>query len=120
MRGDRPWLVFGTMGADGQAQTQLQILTHLIDHRLDLRSAIEAPRWLHGRFLIGDRDDVLLLERPIEASAGTDLRALGHSVRVAPPWDETMGHAQAVAIDHGNGMFEGAADPRGDGLALGY
>jgi gamma-glutamyltranspeptidase len=31
-----------------------------------------------------------------------------------------MGHAQAIQINSINNYFEGAADPRCDGLALGW
>ena len=45
-RDGKPWLVFGTMGGDGQAQTHLQFLTRVIDDGLDIQDAIDAPRWV--------------------------------------------------------------------------
>jgi gamma-glutamyltranspeptidase/glutathione hydrolase len=49
-----------------------------------------------------------------------ELRAMGHPVALAPAWDEQLGHAQAVAIDRARGILHGAADPRGDGAAIGF
>jgi gamma-glutamyltranspeptidase/glutathione hydrolase len=55
----RPWQVLGCMGADGQPQIHLQTYVGLIDFGFDIQRAIEAPRWLSGRFNIGDSRDLL-------------------------------------------------------------
>ena len=47
--GGRPRLVYGTMGGDGQPQTQAALVTRVVDRGLGPQSAIEAPRWLFGR-----------------------------------------------------------------------
>ena len=44
----------------------------------------------------------------------------GQPVKVLPDWDDNMGHAQAIRVDSGGGFLEGGADPRGDGMALGF
>ena len=41
----KPWLVFGAMGGHTQAQTHLQVLTHLAHDGDDPQAAITAPRW---------------------------------------------------------------------------
>src|SRR5581483_4370139 len=45
-RAGEPWLVFGTMGADGQLQTQVQLLARLVDDGDDPAAALAAPRWV--------------------------------------------------------------------------
>jgi gamma-glutamyltranspeptidase/glutathione hydrolase len=35
-------------------------------------------------------------------------------------WNDNLGHAHAIRVDRQQGLFEGGADPRGDGAALGY
>jgi gamma-glutamyltranspeptidase len=45
---------------------------------------------------------------------------LGHRTSLVGPWDDGMGHAQAIRINPSGQYFEGAADPRCDGLALGW
>ena len=41
-------------------------------------------------------------------------------MKVLSDWNDNMGHAQAIRIDRERGFLEGGADPRGDGLALGF
>jgi gamma-glutamyltranspeptidase len=48
------------------------------------------------------------------------LDVLGHRTNIVGPWDDGMGHAQAIKINSTGHYFEGAADPRCDGLALGW
>ena len=113
-----PWLCYGTMGGEGQPQTQAALVTRLVDFGDDVQRAIEAPRWLYGRTW-GAEDRSLSLEKRVSDGVIRDLEARGHDVSIARSYDETMGHAQAIRI-HDNGTLEGGADPRGDGSALGF
>lgn len=45
----QPYLVYGTMGGEGQPQTQAAIVTQIVDFGFSVQDAIEAPRWLQGR-----------------------------------------------------------------------
>lgn len=117
--GGRAWLAYGAMGGEGQPQTQTAIVTRVVDFGFDLQAAIEAPRWLLGRTW-GAPSSALHLETSIEPDVIQALRALGHPVEVRPVWDEHFGHAQAVGIDWARGLLQGAADPRGDGAAVGF
>src|SRR6266581_2692497 len=49
MVGGRPRFVYGTMGGEGQPQTQAALVTRLVDRGLGPQAAVEAPRWLYGR-----------------------------------------------------------------------
>jgi gamma-glutamyltranspeptidase/glutathione hydrolase len=118
-REGRPYMAFGSMGGEGQPQSQAAIATRIVDFGYDVQQAIEAPRWLMGR-TFGARSPYLSLEGRISADVARDLERRGQPVRMAGDWDENMGHAQAIRVDHDNGCFEGGADPRGDGAALGY
>lgn len=119
-RGERLWAVFGCMGADGQPQIHLQVYSAMLDHGLDLQEAIEAPRWLSGRFAIGDPRDLLNLEGRFSPETLAELRRRGHRLNVWGPWHELTGHAQGVVIDPESGVRMGGADPRSDGAAIGY
>ena len=119
-RENEPWLVFGTMGGDGQPQTQLQLLAHILDDGMDVQAAIEQPRWLTGQWDGDEPPDALHLESRYPAAVADSLAALGHPIVRAGPWDRRMGHAQAIQMDRANGMYQGGADPRGDGIALGW
>jgi gamma-glutamyltranspeptidase len=117
-RQGKPWLVFGTMGGSMQAQIHVQILTRLIDQGLRVDGAIDAPRfdavsgYTHGR-------PRLALERRFDDEVQADLFARGHAVDLLEPYTSEMGHAHAIEILD-NGVYVGVADPRSEGLALGY
>lgn len=119
LKNDEPVLAYGTMGGEGQPQTQAALLTRLIDFGFDVQQAIEAPRWLMGRTW-GMASSDLWLESRISDETTRELRLRGHPVKVASGWDGTLGHAQAIRINRDSGFFEGGADPRGDGTAVGF
>jgi len=120
LRDGRPWQVLGCMGADGQPQIHLQSYVRLIDFGLDIQQAIEAPRWLSGRFNIGDPRDLLNIEGGFPETTMRELELRGHTVNRWPKWCELAGHAQGVTIDARSSTRIGAADPRSDGAAIGY
>ena len=111
-------LVYGTMGGDGQPQTQAAVFSRYAIFNQPLQQAVTAPRWLLGRTW-GESTDTLKLESRFTADVFEALRARGHDVESLPPFSETMGHAGA-AVRHPSGVFEGAFDPRSNGAAAGY
>jgi gamma-glutamyltranspeptidase/glutathione hydrolase len=119
LEGGEAVLAYGTMGGEGQPQTQAALVTRLIDFSYDVQQAIEAPRWLMGRTWGMESRD-LWLESRISDETARELRLRGQPVKIAGRWDGSLGHAQAIRIHRENGWFEGGADPRGDGAAMGY
>lgn len=111
-------LVYGTMGGDGQPQTQAAVFSRYAVFGQPLQQAVTAPRWLLGRTW-GDSSDTLKLESRVEPEVIEQLKARGHEVEILAPFTETMGHA-AAAVRLPNGSFEGAFDPRSNGAAAGY
>lgn len=119
-RAGQPWLLFGTRGADGQPQTQVQFLCNLVDFGMNLQEALDAPRWrLMGTYL-RPQPNPLHLERRFPEGAIERLQAMGHEAEWTAPADDEMGHASAILIDRELGVLLGAADPRSDGAALGW
>jgi oxamate amidohydrolase len=116
---DRPYLVYGTMGGEGQPQTHAALVSRLVDFGYDVQQAIEAPRWLMGRTWGAESQD-LWLEGRISDEVARELRRRGQPVRMMTDWNDNMGHAHAIRIDPEHGFLEGGADPRGDGVAIGY
>lgn len=117
---DSLWQVFGCMGADGQPQIHQQAYTAMIDHGLDVQEAVAAPRWLAGRFALGDPRDLLNMEARFPAATLAELERRGHLVHRWPAWEERAGHAHGITIDQATGARIGGSDPRSDGAALGY
>lgn len=105
---------YGTMGGEGQPQTQAAIFTRYVMHGMDLQSAITAPRWLLGRTW-GAENNSLKIESRYDPAVVRGLGALGHDIELVGPFEEVMGHAGAI-VWHPDGLLEGACDPRSDGV----
>jgi gamma-glutamyltranspeptidase/glutathione hydrolase len=106
-----PVLVLGSPGGDTIPNTVVQVLRNLVDYRLPLSAAVDAPRVHHG-FV----PDQILYEstRPPSAALLAGLRKRGHVLSGAR---RTIGDANVIAT--WDGMFWGYADPREGGLAAG-
>ena len=111
-------MVYGSMGGDGQPQTQAALFTRYILQGVPLQESISRPRWLLGRTW-GQSSDSLKLEGRFAPACIARLRELGHDVEVLADFSEAMGHAGAI-VRHPNGLLEGATDPRSNGAAAGY
>jgi gamma-glutamyltranspeptidase/glutathione hydrolase len=111
-------IAYGTMGGDGQPQTQAMLFTRHVHFRQPLADAIDRPRWLLGRTWGAERTN-LRLEARFDAGLAERLSAAGHDVEMLDAaYYDTMGHAGAVVL-HPDGSLEGAHDPRADGGADG-
>ena len=109
---------YGTMGGEGQPQTQAAVFTRYARFGKSLQQAITAPRWLLGRTW-GDVSTSLKLESRFDPALIQALKDAGHQVELLPEaFSDTMGHAGAL-VRHSDGLIEGAADPRSDGLVAG-
>lgn len=106
-------MVYGTMGGDGQPQTQAAIFTRYAVLGRSIQQAITAPRWLLGRTW-GQDSDTLKLENRFTPEAVERLRRLGHEIELLESFDEQVGHAGGLAR-HPSGVIEGGFDPRSDG-----
>jgi len=111
-RNGRPWLVVGTMGADGQLQTQVQLLARLVDDGADPAAALAAPRWV-----VDPGDFSVRIENRFPATVIEGLRSRGHRVRVLGPFEDPMGHAQLIRLDEEGPSA--ASDPRCEGAVAG-
>jgi gamma-glutamyltranspeptidase/glutathione hydrolase len=111
-------MAYGTMGGDGQPQTQAAVFTRYAQFDEPLADAIDRPRWVLGRTW-GDPRTALRLEPRFDDALIDALVHAGHDVElVGEPYSDIMGHAGAVVL-HPDGNLEGAHDPRSDGGAAG-
>ena len=111
-------MVYGTMGGEGQPQTQAALFTRYARYGQGLQAAITAPRWLLGRTW-GEDSVTLKLESRFAPEVVEQLAQAGHAVEMLPQFTSTMGHAGAI-VRHPDGWLEGATDPRSDGAAMGF
>jgi gamma-glutamyltranspeptidase/glutathione hydrolase len=110
----RPWVAIGTPGGHTIGQTVPQMVMNMIDFKMDIGQAIAA-----GRVSFYE-PDILGVEEGISPDVRDQLAKMGHKIRVV----QGMGNAQGLQIEydaeHRPVRFLGAADPRGEGKALGY
>jgi gamma-glutamyltranspeptidase / glutathione hydrolase len=113
VKNQKPFLVLGSPGGSTIITTVLQVLMNVVDHGMDLRRAVDAPR-IHHQWL----PDTLQYEKT----------ALPHEVvlelkrRGFFPVERTglQGRVEAIMVDVKDGSYLGVSDFRGPGLAVGY
>jgi gamma-glutamyltranspeptidase/glutathione hydrolase len=76
------------------------------------------PRFLSGRFALGESRDTLHIEARFPRATIDELERRGHAVDRWGDWNELAGHAHGIVVDPRTGVRSGAADPRSDGAAL--
>jgi len=114
--------VFGTPGGETIGQTQFQVLVRLLDERLPVQEAIEAPRFAldaDPNFYKPGAAVEVRIEGRVSPEDVAALKAMGHNVRVLPGWG-SLGHMQVIAVDPTTGRYLAGADPRRTGYAMGY
>ncbi|MBN8813274.1 MULTISPECIES: gamma-glutamyltransferase [unclassified Sphingomonas] len=108
-KGDKPWLVTGTPGGGYIIATMVQMLSNVIDHRLNVAEAAERPRINQS-----GGDGPLELEEGFSPDIIPLLEAKGHKVRAS----NTMGSVQSIMVE--GDRFLGSADTRRpDAAAIG-
>jgi gamma-glutamyltranspeptidase/glutathione hydrolase len=107
---------YGTMGGEGQPQTQAVLLSRYVYHNMPLAKAISEGRWLLGRTW-GDVSHNLKIEADFANEVASNLIERGHDIAVVDARNEMMGHAGAVVL-FDNGETLAATDPRSDGSAI--
>jgi gamma-glutamyltranspeptidase/glutathione hydrolase len=110
LKDGRPWVSFGVMGGDNQAQAHAQVVMNLVDFGMDIQTAGEVARMRHG-------GQELSLESGIGDAVRQALAARGHKPRDGRG---QMGGFQGILIDPRTGVLMGGSDPRKDGLAIGW
>lgn len=104
---------FGSPGGSRIISTTLQVVLAMVDDGFDASEAVSAPRIHHQWY-----PEHLSLERH---AAPAEIRALlkkrGHKLDDGTNFP-VMGNAMAI-WRRADGLLEGAADPRGEGAALG-
>ncbi len=120
VRDEKLWAVLGCMGADGQPQIHVQTYVAMIDFGQDIQQGLAGPRWLSGRFGLGEARDTLHIEARFPRATIDELERRGHPVDRWGDWNELAGHAHGITVDAQSGLLAGGFDPRSDGAAIGF
>ena len=113
-RGGKFYASLGTPGSWGILQTTPQFVMNVLDFGMNPQEAVEAPRL---RVFEGKR---VVMEERFPAPVRAALSAKGHEIDLADPFTTAVGGAQGIVIDHESGTMQGGADPRRDGVAVGF
>jgi gamma-glutamyltranspeptidase/glutathione hydrolase len=123
VKDNKPYVVYGTQGGEVQPQTQAAVITRIVDFKMPIQSAIEAPRWNYARGGAwgGAATTTLTLESRWPQEVVDELVKRGHPAKlIEAGYTDFMGTAGAILIDPASKIKFGGADPRGDGAAVGY
>lgn len=111
MRGGEPLMTVTLMGGDMQAQGHAQLLVDIFDLGANVQAAADLARFRHAQV-----PNVLSLEAPLYDLVGSQLAAMGHTVKSVSGAD--VGGVQVIMrVD---GSYRSGSDFRKDGEAVGW
>jgi gamma-glutamyltranspeptidase/glutathione hydrolase len=114
-KGD-PFIAYGSPGGATIINSVLNVTLNLIDHKMTLQDAINAPRVsITGTGSAISRDNGIAPAVGLSQGTVDGLTALGYTV--GAPAD--IGSVQAVLVDPKSGKQYGAADARREGTVIG-
>jgi gamma-glutamyltranspeptidase / glutathione hydrolase len=107
-------VAFGIMGGWNQSQAHAQFVANLVDFKMNIQAALEAPRFSKHSFKGCD----VMMENRIPQKVRDELAAKGHKIELKGMFSNAVGGGQAVMRDFAAGVNYGASDPRKDGQAV--
>jgi len=110
-RDKEPFLIVGSPGGSTIPTTVFQVISNMVDHGLDLKSAVDAPRF-HHQWL---PDIIYMEENGFDQQTISELQAKGHEIK----YREKIGQVNAIHIGV-DGTITAVGDKRKDNSAAGY
>jgi gamma-glutamyltranspeptidase/glutathione hydrolase len=117
LKGGRPYLVFGSPGADVQIQAMAQVFLNISHFGMGVQEALEAPRFAtfsfpatfapHNYF-----PGRLNLESRFPESTANALSAMGHTIEWWPEATWRAGAVCAIKRDEDHDLLHAGGDPR--------
>jgi gamma-glutamyltranspeptidase / glutathione hydrolase len=122
LRDGKPFLAFGTPGADTQPQTQLQFFLNVVEFGMPVQRALEQPSVISNSF----RDSYsphavlgkLLTPAMLPQSVRDGLAAKGHQLDVRDV--KGVGSVKGILIDPRTGVLHGGVSPTGDSYVMAW
>ena len=110
MKDGKVFMALGSVGGPRIITTVMQVISNVIDHGLNVREAVEAPR-IHMQWI----PDEITIEPEISMDVRKNLEAMGYTIKVRGPIPpNAFGETHTILFDAKTGMITGAHDPRGD------
>jgi gamma-glutamyltranspeptidase len=122
LKDGKPFVVFGTPGADTQPQTQLQFFLNVVEFNMEVQQALEQPAVISNSFqdsyyphnVLGK----LLTPAMLADSVKQELAAKGHQLDVRN--SRGVGSVKAVMIHPRTGVLMGGVSPTGDSYVMAW
>jgi gamma-glutamyltranspeptidase / glutathione hydrolase len=122
LKDGKPFVVFGTPGADTQPQTQLQFFLNVVEFGMEVQQALEQPAVISNSFqdsyyphnVLGK----LLTPAMLADSVKQELAAKGHQLDVRN--SRGVGSVKAVMIHPRTGVLMGGVSPTGDSYVMAW
>jgi len=122
LKDGKPFVVFGTPGADTQPQTQLQFFLNVVEFGMEVQQALEQPAVISNSF----RDSYyphnvlgkLLTPAMLADSVKQELAAKGHQLDIRNA--RGVGSVKAVMIHPRTGVLMGGVSPTGDSYVMAW
>jgi gamma-glutamyltranspeptidase/glutathione hydrolase len=112
--GDAVRLVVGSPGSGRIPPAIVHMILYTLDYGLDPATSIRMPRVYPFT-----TEPTVRVEDGLDAHALARLRERGYQLEVYPPFDPYFGGVHMILVDE-QGRKIGAADPRRNGVAIGY
>jgi gamma-glutamyltranspeptidase/glutathione hydrolase len=122
LKDGKPYIVFGTPGADTQPQTQLQFFLNVVEFGMTVQQALEEPAVISNSF----RDSYyphkvlgkLLTPAMLPQSVRDGLSAKGHQLDVRDV--KGVGSVKGIMIHPRTGVLMGGVSPTGDSYVMAW
>lgn len=124
LKDGKPFLAFGTPGADVQEQSKLQVFLNVALWGMNPQEAVESPRF-QSRHPMGIKSHAsypatLQVEARVPQAVRDELaEKYGYTIQTKADW-EYIGYMGAIGFDHEKDRRIAGSDPRSDSIAYGW
>ena len=112
----KPYIIIGSPGGAKIITAVLQVILNCIDFNMNIREAVENPRFHHQWM----PDSIYYEEKALNKDVKKELIKMGYTFVDDDAELRIIGITEGIMIDQENKIIYGASDPRGGGLAVGY
>ncbi|MGH9314517.1 MAG: gamma-glutamyltransferase [Vicinamibacterales bacterium] len=122
LKDGKPYIVFGTPGADTQPQAQLQFFLNVVEFGMSVQQALEQPAVVSSSFRSSyyphNVEGKLQVPASLPKHVIDELAALGHAVDVRNA--RGVGSVKAIIVHPKTGVLMGGVSPTRDSYVMGW
>jgi gamma-glutamyltranspeptidase len=122
LRDGKPYMAFGTPGADTQPQAQMQFFLNVVEFGMTVQQALEQPSIVTTGFRSSyyphSIADTLQIPSSIPKAVLDELSSMGHKLAVTTV--RGVGSVKAIIVHPRSGALMGGASPTRDSYVIGY